>query len=194
MSAFKIQSRCSQCLRLATLVCLTISELAANAAGHVAPIGIEVVEGPVDQWSDPYGKHRLRTKREACRSVAANTLGGGVVGSVVSIGPETYHRTYGYVFVTCDIRAPHTGTRHDYWSIAYCAGAGYAPWNGSNAYCRVDQPRCPANASAVGSPMQCRCNTGYEPTGPRRSVSCRRAESTTPARSNTPLTTGTKTR
>jgi hypothetical protein len=151
--------------RLSFLVLLMVAGSPAMAAGEVPPTGPETIEGPVTYWQDPYGKHLFSTKQEACTDVGLHVLGGGVVASYVSVGPDRYTPRTALMWAICTVRDPRNRSRHDYFIAGLCADLRNASWNGKSGYCNVSRALCPANSRAVGSAAQCQCDAGYEPSG-----------------------------
>jgi hypothetical protein len=151
--------------RLLFLVHLMVGGSAAMAAGEVPPTGTETIDGPVKHWRDPYGRHLFSTKQEACTDVGLHVLGGGVVASFVSVGPDRYTPKTSLMWAICTVRDPRNRSFHDYFIAGLCGDLRNASWNGISGYCRVSQTQCPANSSVVGSATQCQCNAGYEPNG-----------------------------
>jgi hypothetical protein len=152
--------------RMLFLVHLMVGGSAAMAIGDVPPTGTETVDGPVRYWRDPYGGHLFSTKQEACTDVGLHVLGGGVVASFVSLGPDRYTPQTSLLWAICTVRDPRNRSVHDYFIAGVCSDLRNASWNGKSGYCRVNQAKCPANASAVGSATQCQCHAGYKPNGP----------------------------
>jgi hypothetical protein len=152
-------------VRLLFLVYLVVDGSPVKANGYVRRTSVTVTDGPAKYWKEPYGGHVFLTKQEACTDVGLHVLGGGVVASFVSFGPDSYTPRTSQLWALCTVRDPRNGAIYEYFIVGLCEDLRYASWNGTTGYCRANQLQCPAYSSVVSSTMQCLCDPGHEPNG-----------------------------